>query len=184
MDEFVLFWMAFPENFFREVLIPTTNNNLPGDDLTLSEFYVWLGINMLIGCYSGILDWHDWWLMEQINDFRGAPLHTGKRMSYKRFDAIDAAIQFTDEDAPGFDDKFHEMRKMIKIFNDHYSINYSPSWIYCLDKSISPWMDKFCPGFICVPQKPHPFGNKYNTICNGNQGRDILWHAAIVEGKG
>jgi len=78
MDEFALFWMAFPENFFCEALIPTTNNNLPGDDLTLSEFYVWLGINMLIGCYGGILDRREWWLMEPINDFRGAPLQAGK----------------------------------------------------------------------------------------------------------
>ncbi|KAL7472268.1 hypothetical protein ACHAXS_012601 [Conticribra weissflogii] len=44
-------------------------------------------------------------------------------------------------------------------------------------------MDKFCPGFMCVPQKPHPFGNEYHTICDGNQGRAILWRAEMVEGK-
>jgi len=71
-------------------------------------------------------------------------------MSYKRFNAINAAIWFIDEDAPGFEDIFHEGRKMIKNFNDHYSVNYSPSWISCLTKIMSTWMDKFCPGFMCI----------------------------------
>ncbi len=80
-DKFALFWMAFLENFFHEVLIPTTNKNLKQDDLILSEFYVWLGINMLIRCCSGVSDLRDWWSTEPINDFRGALLRDGKWMS-------------------------------------------------------------------------------------------------------
>ena len=36
---------------------------------------------------------------------------------------------------------------------------------------------------MCVPRKPHPFGNEYHTICDRDQGRAILWRLEIVEGK-
>lgn len=110
-------------------------------------------------------------------------LFATKWMSFKQFNAINAAMRFINDDSPGFEDRFHEVRKMIKLFNDHYSPNYSPSWISCLDESMSPWMDKFCPRFMCVPMKPHPFRNEYHTICDGDQGGPILWHAEIIEGK-
>ena len=45
------------------------------------------------------------------------------------------------------------------------------------------FFDQFCPGFMVVPRKPHPFGNEYHTICDGDQGRPILWWAKIQEGK-
>jgi hypothetical protein len=49
------------------------------------------------------------------------------------------------------------------------------------------WLNKFCPGFMCVPWKPHEFGNEYHTICDGllggGNGRPILWRTMIQEGK-
>ncbi|KAL7467273.1 hypothetical protein ACHAXS_007534 [Conticribra weissflogii] len=72
---------------------------------------------------------------------------------------------------------------MISAFNDQYTEKYSPSWISCLNESMNSWMDKFCPGFMCVPRKPHPFGNEYHSIADGDQGRAIMWRVEIVEGK-
>ncbi len=48
---------------------------------------------------------------------------------------------------------------------------------------MSPWTNKYCPGYMFVPRKPHPFGNKYHTIADGNQGKAIMWRAKIQEGK-
>ncbi len=45
------------------------------------------------------------------------------------------------------------------------------------------WMNKFCPGFMTLPWKPHPFGNKYHLIADGNDGKFIMWQIKIVEGK-
>ena len=48
------------------------------------------------------------------------------------------------------------------------------------------WLNKYCPGFMFVPRKPHPFGNEYHTICDGSlegESRPILWRAMIQEGK-
>ncbi len=73
VDEFLLFCLAFPESFIIEVLIPQTNKNIEGEELTLSEFYVWLGVNFSIGCYKGIADRQDWWSTDPVTDFKGAP---------------------------------------------------------------------------------------------------------------
>ena len=51
-----------------------------------------------------------------------------------------------------------------------------------LDKSVSPWTDKFaCPGHMCVSRKPWLIGNKYHTICCCLSG--IMYLVEIVEGK-
>ncbi len=73
MDKFALFQMAFPESFLIEVLIPQTNNNIDGKQLTFSEFYVWLGANFLLGCFEGIANRQDWWSMDPVTEFKGAP---------------------------------------------------------------------------------------------------------------
>jgi hypothetical protein len=49
---------------------------------------------------------------------------------------------------------------------------------------MSSWLNKFCPGFICVPpRKPHPFGNEYHLIADGDDGRSIMWQVKLVKGK-
>ncbi len=54
----------------------------------------------------------------------------------------------------------------------------------CLDKSMNLWLSKFCLGFICVPQKPHPFGNEwYHSIANEDDGKPIMWQIKLLEGK-
>jgi hypothetical protein len=73
-------------------------------------------------------------------------------------------------------------------FNTYYAEQYCPGWWNCLDESMSVWQNNFCPGFMCVPRKPHPFGNEYHSICDGDLngaggGNPIMWHAEIQEGK-
>ena len=88
-------------------------------------------------------------------------------MSGQRFQNIGAAIRYTNIELPAFLDRFHNVRQMIEAFNDHYDGEYVPSWIKCLDESMNSFLDRFCPGFMCVLCKPHPFGNKYHSIANG-----------------
>ena len=72
---------------------------------------------------------------------------------------------------------------MIEAFNDHYAENYSPSWLSCLDESMNSWLDKFCPGFMSVPRKPHPLGNEYHSIADGDDGKAVMWRIKLQEGK-
>ena len=80
------------------------------------------------------------------------------------------------------------MRQVIEAFNEHYDSEYAPSWLNCLDKSMNSFLEKFFPGFICVPRKSHPFGNKYHSIANGVtekrlEGKPIMWRVKLQEGK-
>ncbi len=51
---------------------------------------------------------------------------------------------------------------------------YIPLWMNCLDNSMSSWFNKDCPGFIFLPQKPHPRGNEYHSVADGTQGKSIM----------
>ncbi len=67
-----------------------------------------------------------------------------------------------------YEDCFHDVQDMIDAFNNQYKSNYHPGWLLCLDESMIDWLNKYCPGWMCVLQKPHPFGNEYYKICNGD----------------
>ena len=56
-----------------------------------------------------------------------------------------------------------------------------PSWVSDLDKSMMEWLNKYCPDFMCVGRKPHPFGNERHTISCAFTS--ILFRALIVEGN-
>ena len=43
-----------------------------------------------------------------------------------------------------------------------------------IDESMNSWLNKFCPGFMCVPRKPHPLGKEYHSIADGDQGQRTL----------
>ena len=62
----------------------------------------------------------------------------------------------------------------IVSFNDHYASEYRLLWLSCLDESMNSWLNKFCPGFMSLPRKPHPFGNEYHSIADGDGGRPIM----------
>jgi len=47
---------------------------------------------------------------------------------------------------------------------------------------MSVWTNQWtCPGWMFVPQKPHPMGNEYHSMCCGISG--IMYSIELVEGK-
>ena len=164
MTEFDISQMASPEDFIWQIVIPSTNKYIEGDDMTLQEFYVWLGCHFFTTCFEWVEDKRLWWSKKSVNMFDGAPFRLWEYMSGRRFKRITAAMRYTNVDVPPFLDRFHDVRQMIGAFNDHYELKYSPVWLNCLDELMNSFLDKFCPGFMCVPYKSHPFGNKYHSI--------------------
>ena len=186
-SELDIFRMCMPEDFIREVVLPATNVHL-FPHLTMQEFYKWLGCHFFMSCFQGIDNRDAWWSHQPISMFEGAPFRLHEYMSGTRFKDITAHIRFTNKATPtvasdGFVDRFHEVRQMLDAFNDHYDRNYVASWLSCLDESMSSWLSKFCPGFMVVPRKPHPFGNEYHTIADGDDGKPIMFRIKLVEGK-
>jgi hypothetical protein len=74
---------------------------------------------------------------------------------------------------------------MQDAWNLHMETNYSPAWWNCLDELMNIFLNKYCPGFMIVPRKPHEEGNEYHTICDGDleKGNPIMWHVELMEGK-
>ena len=63
------------------------------------------------------------------------------------------------------------MRQIIDEWYSNMGFKFSPSWVSCLDKSMSKRVGKFtCPGFSYVPYKLWLLGNEYHTILHGRSG--------------
>jgi len=139
-----------------------------------------------MACFNGIEDRELWWSTKPVDMFSGAPFRFNGFMTYSRFREIMSAIRYTDKPMPLlFNDPFHEVRQMIDAFNDYYATEYTPSWLNCIDESMSSWNNKFAPGFMIVPRKPHPQGNEYHSIADADRDgtKPIMWRVKLVEGK-
>ena len=54
MSEFDMFRMCFLDNYIWEVVVPMTNRYIDGRNMTLQDFYVWLGCHFFMTCFEGI----------------------------------------------------------------------------------------------------------------------------------
>ncbi len=148
-------------------LIPDTNTHLEGDKLTLSELYKWLGCRFFQACFVGVSSQMAWWSAKEIDKFKGIPFWLNDVMSWSQFNAIDNTIRYTNQPvSTDFEDEFHTVCQMINAFNNHMAKNYLPSRLSCLDASMNTWLNKYCPCFMVVPCKLHPFSNEYHTIAD------------------
>ncbi len=90
-------------------------------------------------------------------------------------------LKFTSKAPPAFKNPFHPVSDLIDAFNKHSAACFSPSWVSCLDESMSVWTNMWtCPGWMFVPRKPHPMGSKYHSFCCGVSG--IMYAIELVKG--
>ena len=101
-------------------------------------------------------------------------------MSRNRLENILSSLQHTDR-ASEYEGGFHLMIKWEEAWNNNMEDKFSPSWLSVLGESMMEWLDKYCPGFMCVGCKPHPFGNERHTISCALTS--ILFRYLIFEGK-
>ncbi|KAL7554463.1 hypothetical protein ACHAWF_019026 [Thalassiosira exigua] len=184
MEEIELFLMAFPVKYVRDVVIPETNKTLyPATDMT--EMFRFFGAIFFMACHPGVPDRAMWWSKKEVSEKEGAPFRMNKWFTWDRFNDLMRHITYTDREVPGFEDKFHEVRQMENVFNEHMEEEFDPSWMNTLDESMLAYLNKHCLGWMCVPRKPHPFGNERHTISDGDLvgGNPILWHSELQEGK-
>lgn len=175
-----IFMTMIPWNYITTVLIPETNKQL-ATPLTMGEFLKFVGLWLIMATTSGSKR-DDFWSQKPISIFVGAPFRLNECMSGRRFRAIIYALRFTAVPPPSFQDRFHPIRELIAAFNKNMEDVFTPGWISCLDESMSIWFNRWsCPGWMFVPRKPHPFGNEYHTLCDGQWG--VLYHMELVEGK-
>ncbi len=174
--------MAFPEAYIINVIIPATNDKLT-NHMTLQEFYCWLGCNFVMCCFKGVVNQEEWWSTKAISINKGAPFRLTPYMAKGCCLLLTGAMTYTNNQLPNFEDNFFDLHQIIAAFSIHYESNYNPSWLNCLDKSMSSWLNQLCPRFMYVPCKPHPSGNEYHSITGGDQGKPIMWQVKLQEWK-
>ncbi len=148
--------------------------------LTDGEFLHYIGLWFLMVTVSSF-SWTDYWSKQNFNKKTNpCPFHFSPLMSKCRFDAITQELHFTSSHSPNYIDWIWEVCQMINEWNKNMASVLS--WILCLNKSMSIWNSMFtCPGWVFCPRKPHPFGNKYHTVCCTKSV--VLTHIELVEGK-
>mmetsp|Transcript_7125 Transcript_7125/g.8192 ORF Transcript_7125/g.8192 Transcript_7125/m.8192 type:complete len:167 (+) Transcript_7125:678-1178(+) len=158
--------MFFPHSYIENIIIAGINKRVEvRSRVTFGEFLIWLGIWLLLSTIAGYSK-GKFWSDNKFDQKEGEPYRFNDLMSGRRFDGILANMVYTDHSAPIFCDRFWEARQIIQEWNDWMSKNFIPSWINCLDKSMSIWHSRWtCPGWVFYPIKPHPYGNEYYTMC-------------------
>ena len=171
-----LFEMFFFKQYVEGIIIPQTNLRLRKEKhrpISYGEFLRWLGLWFLMSTINSP-DHNDFWSVGEVDCFIGAPLRLGSFMSRKRFEAILKALAITARQPPAFRDRFWEVQEMLEAWNANMTEQFTPSWVSCMDESMSTWMNKYSyPGRMFMPRKPWPFGNEYHTVCCSLSG--ILW---------
>jgi Transposase IS4 len=176
-----LFKLFFPLDWLQLVLLRNINNNIHGEEVSIGEFFRWIGLWFYMATLKGYPR-REFWSSKPVDDFDGAPIRFNNLMSKNRFNSILAALKYSDQDPPIYHDKFHQVRQMIAAWNSNMAKIFRPGWVSCLDEPMSPWTnERTCPGWMFVPRKPHPMGNEYHTVCCGISG--VMWAIELVEGK-
>ena len=103
-------------------------------------------------------------------------------MSQQEFEQILLNLGYTKEDPPQLCNGFWEVHPMLDMWHKNMAVNFSPSWINCIDKSMSKWVTEYmCPGSMFIPRKLWPFGNEYHDA--GCTDSDIIWSLGLQGGK-
>ena len=173
-----LFEGLFPHDLLL-IVIEKVNANVEGRMVSYGEFLRWIGIWSLMSTVDGA-DCQSFWSTNKLDPFHGAPFRVTSYMSHRRFDSILTNLRYTKEDPPSYRDRFWEVRPMLEMWSTNMANNFSPSWINCIDESMSKWVNEYtCPGFMFI--QPWPFGNEYHDA--GCARSDIIWALDLREGK-
>ena len=131
------------------------------NELTKAEFYRFLGL-WLAMCPKHPSRADHW------SPTPSEPMHAGFGfgcyMSRRRFDSIVSAFSLYRDDP---DDNLLPVRMLQKTFNEHMAKCYFPSWLVCVDESMSKWTQRWtCPVWVIVPRKPTPMGIEFHTAAD------------------
>ena len=96
-------------------------------------------------------DHHDFWSLGEVDCFVGAPMRLHNFMSRMRFEAILKALAITARQPPAYRDRFWVVWEVLEACNSNMAEQFTPSWVSCLDESMSTWTNKYnCPGWMFV----------------------------------
>jgi hypothetical protein len=146
-----MFLFFFPSQFLHDVLLLQLNKSLQEQKehaCGIGEFIRFIGLWFYMATFKGF-NQSEYWSLKQIDDFNGVPIRLNNWMSKRRFDTILSNLHYTDKECPTtFQDQFHNVRQLIQAWNKNMTEKFLPSWVSCLDESMSSWISRWtCPGW-------------------------------------
>ena len=183
MTERSLFRMEFPEKWVRDVFTPATKEEISGDDITLKEFYVYLGCHFFMACFEGISDRILWWSPKPVSIWEGASFRLQKYTSLQRFISVTSAMRFTKNPSPSFLDRFHDVRQMFKnSMSTIWRNKLPPGSVSSMSRWTLFWTS-YDQGSWVFLANPNSLGNDYHSIADGDEGYPVIYRIKIQEGK-
>ena len=174
------FTRFLPVSYFTNIVLPATTSACVSPPLTWEEFLHFLALIFVMATRQGNVR-RDFWSTDTPEMFAGALFRLHSFMPRRRFDNILKHLKFT-HNPPLFKRPFHEVNNLIRAFNGHTQLSFSPGWVSWLDESMSVWTNQYtCPRWMFVTRKPHSMGNEYYSLCCGLSG--IMYLIKLVEGK-
>ena len=128
-----------------EVILVQTNKQIIGENLVWRAVAAhWVMVFM--ATLSGFPR-RDYFSVQEINNIGGGPYRLNCWMSGRHFGATLIDLIYTKKGQPLSRDKFWEGRDVISVWKKNMKDCFSPSYMPCLDESISIWNNKWsCPG--------------------------------------
>ena len=179
------YYLQLFEGFFPKDLLNTIiegiNMKINSELVTYGEFLRWIGLWVMVSTVAGT-DRQSFWSTCDLDIFQGCFFTLSNYMTCTRFENILNNLTYTSKDPPEYKDRFWEVRDMLDCWNKNMAKMFLPSWMNCIDESMSKWVNEYtCPGFMFVPRKPWSFGNEYHDA--GCAESDIIWSLELREGK-
>ena len=159
-----------------DVLAKVTSKSLEeaGEHPTsLEEMYCCIELMLVMATVNGFSKCQFFSNKESYEIQNPFPFKLNEYMAAQQMELLDQHISFTDKEAPVFTDKFLEIRQMLEAWHTNTHSFFIPSWIVCLNKSMSIWTSQFIrpgPRWVFFPHKPHPVGTEVHSICCGKPG--------------
>ena len=104
------------------------------------------------------------WSNDTPDIFCGAPFCLHAYMPRKGYEAILKHLKLTTSPPLAFKHPFYPVNDLIDALHKHTKALLQSKLVSCLVEFMSVWMNMWtCPGWMFVPQKPHPMGNQYHS---------------------
>lgn len=168
-----------PVKFFKEIVVPSTNNFAASKqenfkEFSYNEFIHFLGIMYAMEVYK-LPERRMYWKSEEDGIF--PPMNFGKIMARNRFEDLLKFLQFSNAE-----NQDQQILDFLDAANANLKAALSPGDTVCLDESMVKSYHRNLKGKMKIKRKPRPIGNEFKTVCDGRS--KIVTHMELYEGKG
>ena len=103
--------------------------NSSGGNMMWGEFVRYMGLLLLMSTVAYGGDCRGYFSQDPISPWKGAPWRLGAFMTGWKFERITSSLRLINVPPPSYRDKLHEVRAIIKAWNEHMKDCFIPGWV-------------------------------------------------------